>query len=152
MIRRGRREYGGTDWLSQGDSSRDNPLSFSGYREDAPSPPRLICQGGGLRKRRGGFSPSGGRRSVASGMIRRERNGYGRADRLSKLESNQADSRFLQGGARLWNDPQGRGARCLTGLSLGGVHGGGSLSRGRRSVAPGMIRQKRGVVRLANSV
>ena len=56
------------------------------------------------------------------------------------------------GGSRSWNDTQGRGARRLTGLSLGGVPVGVSPSRGGRSFAPVMIRQKRGVVRLAESV
>ena len=73
------------------------------------------------------------------------------SDQPSKFESNWADYYLSKRGALVPGMiRQGRGARRL--LSLGGVRGGVSPSRGGHSVAPGMIRRKRGVVRMADSV
>ena len=92
-------------------------------------------------KRRGGFSPSGGRRSVAPGVIHQEQ-------KEAVCPTNPVNSKviglttiFQKGGALVPGMiRQGRGARRL--LSLGGVRGGVSPSRGGHSVAPGMICRK----------
>ena len=80
-------------------------------------------------KRRGGFPPSGGRRSVAPGMIHRDQRDAVRPTDSVNYKLIGLTPVFQRGTLVPGMIRQGRGARSLTSLSLGGVRGIVSLSQ-----------------------